>query len=62
MGHDPYKTMVRDIPSDSNFTRAGEGQGEEEEIFFKGIEPLTTGFLETNYTTEPNIHDVPGSV
>ena len=25
-----------------------------------GIEPVTTGCLETNYTTEPNIHDVPG--
>ena len=29
VGHDPYKIMVRDIPSDSNLTRAGEGQGEE---------------------------------
>ena len=63
MGHDPYKIMVRDIPSDSNLTRAGEGQGEKGcDFFFYGFEPVTIGCLETNYTTEPNIHDVPGSV
>ena len=34
----------------------------DENIFFMGIEPVTTGCLETNYTTEPNIHDISESV
>ena len=63
MKHDPYKVMVRDIPSDSNLTRAGEGQGGGGwDFFFMGIEPVTTGCLDTNYTTEPNIHNIVGSV